>query len=92
MPTLVSAKSGMYFDTGSVERQLALVDQHHRATLVIGLVMEWSAKIVSGVIGSPVATSRTPKHLEIDRLAVLLDQDHSARQPAAGHLVVRNTS
>jgi hypothetical protein len=60
-PTFMSAKEGMYFETGSssdsLPASISIV-----ATLVIGLVMECSAKIVSGVIGSLVVTSRTPRH------------------------------
>ena len=36
---------------------------HPAARLVRGLVMEWMAKIVYGVIGTSVATSRTPETL-----------------------------
>jgi hypothetical protein len=40
-----------------VQRQFTVVDQHHRGQVVIGLVIEWSAKMVSGVMGCLVATS-----------------------------------
>lgn len=60
MPTLVSAKSGMYFETGSVRASLpssiSIIAPRH----VIGLVIEWIEKIVSGVIARPVLVSRTP--------------------------------
>ena len=62
IPTFTSAKDGMNLDTGSCNASFPASISIMAATLVIGLVIEWSAKIVSGVIESPVATSRTPKH------------------------------
>ena len=62
-PTFASAKSGMNLDTGSASENLPASISIIAATLVIGFVIECSAKIVSAVIGAPVATSWTPKHL-----------------------------
>ena len=61
-PTFTSAKSGMNLETGSNSASLPASTSIIAATLVIGFVIECSAKIVSGVIGAFVATSRTPKH------------------------------
>ena len=62
-PTCTLAKDGMYFETGSVSASLPSSISIIAARLVIGFVIECSAKMVSGVIGCLVATSRTPKHL-----------------------------
>ena len=64
IPTFVPAKRGMYFDTGSVSASLPSSISIIASTLVIGLVMEWMAKIVSGVMDSRVLTSRTPNSLK----------------------------
>jgi hypothetical protein len=61
-PTFTSANPGIYLDTGSESESLPASINIIAATLVMGFVIEWSAKIVSGVIGALVATSRTPKH------------------------------
>ena len=57
IPTFTPAKAGMYFDTGSdgasLPSSISIVAARH----VIGLVIECSAKIVSGLIGVPVVTS-----------------------------------
>src|SRR4029078_2994709 len=66
-PTFTSAKSGMNLETGSESESVPASISIIAARLVMGFVIEWSAKIVSGVIGRLVTTSRTPKHF--NRLA-----------------------
>ena len=63
-PTFISEKSGMNLETGSESLSLPASTSIIAATLVMGFVIEWMAKIVSGVIGRFVATSRTPKHFK----------------------------
>ena len=60
-PTFTSAKAGMYFATGSSSESLPSSTSIIAATEVIGFDIEYSRKMVSAVIGSWVATSRTPK-------------------------------
>jgi hypothetical protein len=60
-PTFTLAKDGMYLDSGSLSASLPSSTSIIAARQVIGLVMEWMAKIVSGLIGVPVRTSCTPK-------------------------------
>ena len=64
MPTLASAKAGMYFSMGSSSLSLPSSTSIMIATLVIGFDIEYSRKIVSDVIGCWLTTSRTPKHSE----------------------------
>lgn len=61
MATFTSAKAGMYFDSGSCGDNLPSSTSIIAAVLVIGLVIECSANIVSGRIGDLVVTSRYPK-------------------------------
>ena len=61
-PTFASEKSAMNLATGSESLSLPASISIIAATLVMGLVIECRAKIVSGVIGRFAATSRTPKH------------------------------
>ncbi len=60
-PTFTSAKAGMNFATGSARESLPSSTNIIAATDVIGFDIEYSRKMVSAVIGSLVATSRTPK-------------------------------
>ena len=52
----------MYFATGSSSLSLPSSTSIIAATLVIGFDIEYRRKMVSSVIGSLVATSRTPKN------------------------------
>ena len=61
----MSAKAGMYFDTGSASDSLPSSIRIMAATVVIGLVIEAMRKIVSLVIGALVSLSRKPKESNI---------------------------
>ncbi len=56
----------------------------------MGFVIEWSAKIVSDVIGKFVAASRTPKHLKQTGFPCCWID--GTRQSAYGHLIVEEFS
>ena len=51
----------MYFERGSSSPSLPSSTSIIAATLVIGFDIEYSRKIVSGVIGRLLSMSRTPK-------------------------------
>ena len=71
----------MNLATGSAGESLPASISIIAATLVIGFVIECSAKIVSGVI-------LDTETFQIDRLAVLLDQDDRARQLSRRNFIV----
>jgi len=62
------------------------------AMLVMVLVTEWIGKMVSAVIAFPPRTSRLPKLFEIDRLAVVLDQNDGTGNVAGGNFPLRKSS
>src|SRR5436190_12288730 len=59
--TLVSAKAGMYFNTGSARLSLPSSTRIMAATETIGLVIEAMRKIASVFIGALASLSRKPK-------------------------------
>ncbi len=58
--TFVSAKAGIYFDTGSASESLPSSISISAATATIGLVIEAMRKIVSVFIGALASLSRKP--------------------------------
>ena len=86
-PTLVSANAGMYFERGSSSLSLPSSTSIIAATEVIGFDIEYRRKMVSAAhrnFGGDVAQAKT---LEINRVAVLLDQNDGAGNLALSDLV-----
>jgi hypothetical protein len=88
MPTFTSANAGMYFDSGSCGDQFAVSDQHHRGGVGDGLghrAQREHRVQAHRRLGRDVAIA---EGLQIDRLAVLLDQDDRAGNATARDLGV----
>ncbi len=86
-PTLALANDGMYLATGSSSPSLPWSISIIAATDVIGLVIEKRRKMVSSRhrrVGHDIADAEQPV---IDRLAVLLDQQHRTQDFFACNLV-----